>query len=305
MAPLPDTALPAWATWATLGALGLLAALAALVGGVLRRRRNGATDTFWGHVGELRRRLVRMVLAVCGALAVIFLVRVRAAPPFVGVDAYDNLAAQLFRRMAGDLVPADVRLVVTAPTDGFVAVFDVALGLAILLTLPYLLAQVGGFVWPALKPKERRMLVRAVVPATCLFALGALFAYVVLLPAGFGALYTFASVLGAQTFLDVGEFVPFTLMMLGITGLAFQTPLAMAVLARAGLATPRGYLRYWRHAVLAIVIVAALVTPDPTPVSQMLVSGPLVGLYFLGIGLSVPMARRHARDAGSATVAVA
>jgi sec-independent protein translocase protein TatC len=82
---------------------------------------------------------------------------------------------------------------------------------------------------------------------------------------------------------------------MGLTGLAFQTPLLMYGLARVGLATPRGYLKKWRHATVVIVIVAAVATPDPTPVSQLLVAGPMLGLYFLGVALAVPASRAFTR----------
>lgn len=297
MAPPPELQLPAWATWATLGALLLFSTLAAFVGFGLRRAPESGRQPVLGHLAELRRRLVHMVLALGAALALIFVVRVLPAAPWLGIDAYDNVAAQVFRRMAADLVPATVRLVVTRPTDGFVAVFDVALGLAVIITLPYLFAQAGGFLWPALRARERRILLRLLVPATLLFLLGAAFAYWVVLPAAFAALYTFSAVLGAENLLDVGEFVSFSAMFLLLSGAAFQTPLLMYGVARAGLVTPRGYLRRWRHAIVAIVVVAALVTPDPTPVSQMLVSGPLVALYFLGVALAVPARRAYEKAA--------
>lgn len=297
MAASPPVDLPAWAPWAALTALALLAALVAGVGSWLRRLPlKGDRTTVWGHLHELRRRLVRIVLALVAGVGIAFLVRLQSAPPWLGIDPYDNLAAQVFRRMAADLVPSTVDLVVTRPTDGFVAIFDAALGLGILLTLPYLLAQIGGFFLPALRPRERKMLAWMVLPTLLLFLVGALFAYLIVLPAAYQALYTFSAVLGAKNFLDVNEFMGFTLMFLVLSGAAFQTPLVMYALARVGVTSPRAYLHYWRHVIVAIVIVAGLVTPDPTPVSQLLVAGPLVGLYFLGIALSVGARRAFERS---------
>jgi sec-independent protein translocase protein TatC len=257
----------------------------------------------WGHVGELRRRLVRSLAALAAGLALVFLVRVQARWPYVGLDPYDNLAAQVFRQGAADLVPPDVGLIVTRPMDGFVAVFDVAILLAVLLTLPYVLAQVVGFLAPALRQRERRVLLALVVPAFLLFALGIAFGYRVVLPTAYRALYGFSAVLGAQTLLDVNEFVSFTLLFLLLCGAAFQTPLAMYGLARAGLVRPAVFLRKWRHAVVAIVVLAAVATPDPTPVSQLLVSGPLVALYFLGVALALPGWRAHQRTLRTPTPA--
>jgi sec-independent protein translocase protein TatC len=277
-------------------ALAILAALAATVGAVAGTRRGAADATFWGHFGELRRRLVRIVLGVLAGILVAFLIRIEPVAPWVGFDAYDNLAAQVFRRMAADLVPDGVALVVTAPTAGFVALFNVALALGVVVSLPYVLAQLAGFLGPALRRHERALLLRLLLPAFLLFVLGILFAYAFVLPSAFAALYAFADTLGAATFLDVEAFVSFALLFMLLTGAAFQTPLVMYGLARVGLATPRGYLRKWRHAVVAIVLIAALATPDPTPVSQMLVSAPLLGLYLLGAALAVPAAKAYARS---------
>jgi sec-independent protein translocase protein TatC len=289
----PD--LPSWSPWAALAALALVGLLAAVVGWRLGRRTADPLG-FWGHVQELRLRLARMVLTLAIAVAAVFLVRIEAQAPYVGIDPYDNLAAQAFRRMAADLVPADVRLVVTSPAEGFVAMFNVALGLGVLASLPYLLAQVGQFLWPAMAARERRILGLALGPAAALFAVGAAFAYAVILPSAMAALYAFSDALGADGLLQVREFVSFTVLMMLLTGAAFLTPVAMYAVARAGLATARGLLRRWRHALVAIVVVAAFVTPDPTPVSQVLVAGPLFGLYLLGVAAAVPAQRAHERS---------
>ncbi|MES2154276.1 MAG: twin-arginine translocase subunit TatC [bacterium] len=293
MAPPVD--LPAWATWASVAALLLLAMLAGVSAALAKRRTGPDQDTFMGHAKDLGRRIRRILIAIVGAIILVMLVRIEAFPPYVGFDAVDNLAAQVFRRMAHDLVPAGVQLIVLRPMDGFVALFDIAVGLGILLALPYVLAQLGGFILPAMRARERHLMWRFIAPTSLLFLIGVLFAYSTVLPAGYRALYSFSAVLGAANYLDVNEFVGFTLMFLGLTGLAFQTPLVMVALARLGFATPRGYVRKWRHTLVAILLLAGLATPDPTPVSQLLVSGPLFGLYMLGIALSVPARRAYDR----------
>jgi len=276
--------------------MAMLATLAGVAGWWHGRNRSAAAQaSFLSHARELGRRVARMVLAVIVAIVFVFIFYVRRDAPYLGVDPYQNLASQVFSRMYADLVPAGVAPAAFAPTDAFVAIFDVALGLGVLLALPYILLQLGGFFGPALKPRERRILVRLVVPCFIFFVAGVAFAYVVVLPRAYEALYTFADVLGAEKLLQVNEFVSFTLMFLVLTGIAFQAPLVMYGLARAGIATAQGYLKYWRHAVVAIVVAAGIVTPDPTPVSQILVSGPMVGLYFLGVWLAVPAQRAHQR----------
>lgn len=274
-----------------------LALLLAGVGMALRLRRGGrergeARLGVWGHLEEARRRTLVVAAALVAGLVLALTTRVVVwhgtvaglglSLPVLLPGLYDTLAAQLFRAAAADLVPPGVELVVTSPMAGFAAQVNVALGIAAALALPVALHQAGRFVGPALRPAERRLLSAALVPAMLLFLLGALFGYAVVLPFTLQALYQFSGALGARGLLSAQDFASFTLSFLLGFGLAFQTPLAMAALSRVGLVPPRAYWRHARHAVVAILVVAMVVTPDPTIVSQLMLAVPMVALYVLG-----------------------
>lgn len=283
------------------GTLAVLALLAlALVLALLLRRRPGLErGRLLEHVEELRRRLLVVMASLLGGTLVAMTVRVEwhdawgTAWPLPTPALYDTLAAQLLLAMADHVVPAGVELVVTGPFDAFKAQFDVALAFGIALAVPTALVQASRFVAPALRPHEHRLLRLSILPATALFVLGAAFAFVVVLPVTLAALYQFPDPLGAQELLQVGELAGFILGFVVAFGLAFQTPLAMAVLSRVGLVDPRSYWRGWRHAVLVVVIAAGVLTPDPTVVSQAMLAVPLLGLYFLGAAVAGRMARRR------------
>jgi sec-independent protein translocase protein TatC len=277
--------------------IATVAVLALVLAGVvvalrLRRPVRVARLGIWQHVEELRRRLLVVAGVLMAGLVVALAVHVRlwhgavlgvaATLPVPSLALYDTLSAQVFRAAAAHLVPPGVQLIVTSPMDGFAAQFSVALGLAIVAALPVALYEMGCFVAPALRPRERRLLALAVVPAMLLFLLGALFGYLVVLPFTLSALYEFSGALGARGLLTVQDFASFTLSFLVGFGLAFQTPLAMAALSRIGLVPPRAYWRKARHAVIAILIVAMVVTPDPTIISQLMLAVPMVLLYVLG-----------------------
>lgn len=248
--------------------------------------------TFLGHLAELRRRLLWVLSTFLGATLVAFLVRFEGTAPYVALDPYDNMAAQLVRKAAADLLPAGVELVATRPTDGIAANVQVALAIGLAVSLPMAWVQFGAFLKPALRPVERRTLLAVTLPSLALFVGGAAFAYTVLLPLALEALATFSANLGAVTLLQVDEFIAFVASTMLIVGLAFETPVLLYALARAGLVTPSGLVRKWRHAVVAILILAGVLTPDPTVVSQLLVAGPLLGLYFVGVLAAIPAARR-------------
>ncbi|MGQ0536599.1 MAG: twin-arginine translocase subunit TatC [Methanobacteriota archaeon] len=244
------------------------------------------------HLAELRRRLLR-VFAVFGAAFVLaFAFDVRrvavggALLPLPVPSFSPTIASRVFARMTSDLVPDGVTLVVTGPLDAVLAQVEVALFLACLSALPVALYEGAAFLVPGLTDRERRVFLATLLPATLLFALGAAFAYFVMVPMLLGTLYAFAPGLGAVPLVTTDRLVSFALLLVLVFGLMFELPVLMAVAARLGLASARGYLRYWRHAILAMFLLAAVITPDPSVVNQVVVAVPLVVLYLVGVVFS-------------------
>jgi sec-independent protein translocase protein TatC len=269
-----------------LGTLLLLAALAVATGVAVVRagRRVARPLTFLGHVEELRHRILVTTGAFLVGTTLAFALRIE---PWRGAwrivfAVQDNIAAQLFRVVARDLVPRDVRLVSTSPLDGFMVEFQVAMAIGAFLALPVLLAQVVGFFAPGLQERERRALLWMLGPAMALFALGAAFAYRFVLPFMFRVLYGYTDALGAEPLLRLRDFVAFSFGLMLVFGLAFQTPLLMAGLSRFGIVRSQTWRRIWRYAIVAILIVSAVVT-DPSIPSQLMVAAPLSVLYGLGV----------------------
>ncbi len=291
----PDLLLAAGVTaWraATIALLALAAVGVAVALLVLRSRRAAGTGTrdlarlgLWGHVAELRDRILWCLGAWSVATLAVFSVRVEANPWKVVPALHDNVAAQAYRAMARLLVPDGVQLVVLRPLDGFSAEFGIAMALGFALALPVLLWQLYGFVGPALRARERRLLRLTVLPAVALFATGAAFAATILAPVLLGTLYGYPAALGAQPFLLVDELVSFVATLALVFGVASLTPLVMAGLASVGLVHWRSLLRGWRHATVAILVLCALFT-DGTLVTLAMVCAPLLGLYFVGVGLA-------------------
>lgn len=274
--------------------IGTAAILALLLAAILvalalgRRREPEAKAPWLGHVEELRRRLLwPIAVLVTGTLfALTFRLDSWHGLVVPQPALFDNLASQVFRTFSARLVPEGVSLVVTTPLDGFTAQFAVAASVGLAAALPVTLYQLGRFAAPAMRPSERRVLAQSVVPATGLFVAGAAFAYLAVLPVTFAALYQFGDALGAQGLLQVSAFSSFTLAFLLGFGVAFQLPLAMAVLSRIGIVAPQAYWRRWRHALVILLAVGMVLTPDPTIVSQVLLALPLFLLYLLGATLA-------------------
>lgn len=250
------------------------------------------------HVEELRRRLVVCIAAWLVVTLAAFSFRIGTWRGFpVPIPALrDNFAAQAFHAIAEHAVPDNVTLVVTRPFDAFVAELSIAAAIGFVVVLPIAFGQLAAYVGPALRPAERRMLLRAIVPATALFLAGAAFAWFLVLPLLLRTLYEYAASLGAEPLLVVADLISFTLTTLVMFGLAFQLPLVMAVLARAGIVEASTFASKWRHAVVAIVIVSAFAT-DPTVISQLMMAGPLLVLYGLGIVAARAAGRARRRAA--------
>ncbi len=279
-------------TWLRAGVVVFVAVVAVLVLRGAGRPGASSPSMHWTqHLDDLRRRLLVSMAALLGASAFVFSFRWDRGSWYPVPALHDNLAAQAFHRLASDLVPTGVTLVQVRPLDGFMAELAIAFGIAAILTLPITVGQLGGFLLPALKPQERRALRSAFLPMLLLFAAGVSFCYAYVLPFMFGTLYGYGTALGAQPLLEISELVSFSVSLLLVFGAAFQTPVVMYALSRVGLVEAATWTSKWRHATIAIFVVAALVT-DPTVISQVLVALPLLGLYGLGIVAAMVAERR-------------
>ncbi len=220
------------------------------------------------HLVELRHRIFIVLGWLLGAAIVAFI--------------FSNQLLDLISRPKGD-----IQLIVLAPIDMLWATFEVIFGTAAVLTLPVLLYQALRFVGPALEtPAEKaayRMIAMIGIPLVLIFfVLGTLFAYFIMLPFALRYLASFGTDIARASW-NVRAYFSFTVGVMLWMGAAFETPLIMALLARLGIASPRGMAQKWRYAIVLIAALAAIITPTVDPLNMALVMGPLLGLYFLGV----------------------
>jgi sec-independent protein translocase protein TatC len=223
------------------------------------------------HLQELRRRLIVSSLAVVVGLAV------------SAVFADD--AIEVLKEPAEDRV-AEFQLQFIEPFEAFAAYFRVALLGGLILAMPVIVWQALAFVSPGLRPNERRWLFGTVAGATALFLGGVLFAYFVALPPALDFLLEFGGGDLAQANIRIGAYIDFVTRLLFWTGVSFQTPIVVMYLARFRIISAGQLLRWWRYAVVAIAVVAAVITPTVDPVTMTLVAAPMLVLYFVGVALA-------------------
>lgn len=181
------------------------------------------------------------------------------------------------------------------PLEGFSTRFMLSLLLAVVAGLPFYSAQIWGFILPGLLHRERRLVRPIAFWSATLFLAGLAFSSLVLTPTMIRILTSFGSE-HVRAQISVGYLFDFFFKMGLACGLLFQLPLVVAVLSFVGLVSSRFLLSKWRHAIVLILIVAAIVTPGDGP-SQLILAVPIVVLYFISIWIAVAIERGRRRRA--------
>ena len=212
-------------------------------------------------------------------------------------STYDSFASQALLVIQEDLLPQGVELIVTNPLSAFLAQVIVSLLMAFIVTLPYFFYKMFGYLFPALFESERKAILKVLLPSVFLFFAGCAFAYHILIPLIFKTLYPYTVIIGAVPFFSVQEFISLVFGIMIAVGIMFLLPVFMSLLAFLGLIGPSFWKRNWRHALLVFLIFSAIITPDGTGISMMILSAPLAGLYFLGVVGTVTFSRSRDSNA--------
>ena len=229
----------------------------------------GSEAPFVSHLVELRDRLIRALIAIAAAFAVLVF-----WPGPAGL--YDLLAAPLVAHL-----PKGATLIATNVISPVLVPLKITLMAAFMVALPVVLYQVWAFVAPGLYSHEKKMVLPLVVSSTLLFLIGVAFCYYLVIPGMSRFIQSFApaSITAAP---DIEQYFGFVLTLFFIFGIAFEVPVAVIVLARIGVVTI-DQLKQWRgYFIVGSFIVAAVVTP-PDVISQLALAVPMCILYEIGI----------------------
>ena len=174
-------------------------------------------------------------------------------------------------------------LVFYGPTEALFASIKVSFLAAVLGSLPVIFYQFWKFVSPALLPKEQRWGIPIFMLAGALFALGLVFCNLVILPLVIDFFVSFGMDRDITPQLGVGTYIDFNVKFLLVFGCAFELPLVLTILARVGVVSARVLAKFRKHAIITSLIVSAVVTPDATLFTMLLMAVPLMVLYEIGI----------------------
>lgn len=201
---------------------------------------------------------------------------------FLPLPTENSISVQVFNKIRQDLLPSNVQIIVTNPMSAFLAQLLLASLLGFLLTFPLFLYKIITYLRPALHPHERRTVIWSIMPLTFLFLLGSAFSYFFLIPATFDILYPYATVMGIIPFFSLDEFIYYVLLLIIVAGVMFLLPMFMVLLSFIRIVKAEFWIRKWRGALLFFLILSAIITPDQTGITMVMLFIPLAMLYFVG-----------------------
>ena len=219
------------------------------------------------HLEDLRRMLKRCLLVLVAACA--------ACVPFAR-PLLRWLQAPLQRVAAQNHYSFE--LITTSPVEGFMQLVKAVFATGVLVSLPFMIYFGARFVFPGLKPHERKALVYGGLAGAALVAFGVGFGYVLTLPVAVKFMFYFNGLLGTTANWKIDAYLGFVLQLLIGFGLAFELPLILLLLGRLGIVSTAQMRQYRRHVVVGILVLAMLLTP-PDVASQLEMAIPLYLLY--------------------------
>jgi sec-independent protein translocase protein TatC len=226
---------------------------------------NDVEMSLFDHLEELRQRifyaLIAVVIGVIGC--------------FVGVKPIVQMLE----------IPAQgVKFLQLAPGEYFFVSIKVAGYSGILVSSPFILYQIIQFVLPGLTRRERRLVGPVVLGSSVLFFIGLGFAYIALVPAALNFFISYGADVVEQLW-SIDKYFEFVLLLMFSTGLAFQIPIIQLLFGYLGIVSSEQMLSSWRIVIIAATVLGAVLTPSTDPLTQSLLAGAVLSLYFGGIGL--------------------
>ena len=249
-----------------------------------------AQMTFWEHLDVLRDSIIRMIVAAVVMGVVAFCLK---EPLFDIVLAPKDSDFITYRWLGGEAF--SINLINTGLAEQFLIHMKVALMVGVLVASPYILFLLFRFIAPALYENERRNSVRITVAAYAMFLLGIVVNYFIIFPLTVRFLGTYQVNETVNNMLTISSYIDTMMMMSLIFGIIFEIPVVSWLLAIFGLLKASWMSQYRRHAVIAILILAAAITPTGDALTLVIVALPIWLLYEVSI-LIVKMSNKSTNE---------
>lgn len=259
--------------------------------------------SFLDHLEELRWHVVRAVIAILFFMIAAFVYTKEIFDNIIFAPAKVDFPTFKWLCQLGEYTGASGLCVQTIPfkiqsrymTGQFTMQFMAAFVIGLILAFPYVFWEIWRFVKPGLHNTERKFSKGAVFFVSFLFATGVLFGYYVLSPMSIWFFSTYSISETIVNEFDITSYVQTIVALVFGSGLLFQLPMVVYFLTKIGIVTPKFMRTYRKHAIIIILILAALITP-PDPLSQTIIAIPLYVLYEISIFISAMVMRNKRKE---------
>jgi sec-independent protein translocase protein TatC len=244
-----------------------------------QKRVEDARMSFLEHLYDLRKRLRNAAL--------IFIVATIAS--FFFAQNYFDVLTRPARVAWTAALKREPVFVFTTPTEAFWVYTKLSMYAAILVSCPFIIWEIWKFIAPGLYKKEKRMALTVTMATAFCFVGGAVFGYVLISKPALTFLFSLSEAFTGplpfkiEPMVRMEDMVGFMMAMLLGTGVAFELPVVLAVLGWLGLVTARGLWKFNKYALILSAVVGGVLTPGPDVLSQLLMAGPLFGLFNISI----------------------
>ena len=236
--------------------------------------------TFWEHTEELLSRMRIILVCVFIAGAVVGFFPVNPATLFDPLStSYTPIISVVLRQVERDLLPKDVVLIAgnMMDTAGIYLLMSALMGVTV--SMPIIAYELYKFINPALLETERKYMRRFIGSFVGLFIAGAFFSYKIIIPITLRVMLWFVYSAGAALFIPIADFFSQVIVLIAVVGLFFTFPVFFVLLVLLGIVNP-GYLSSNRKSVYAgFLILAIVLTADPTPITDMILLVPFIVLF--------------------------
>ena len=240
--------------------------------------------SFWDHLEALRWCLLRVIIVLFIVLVGCFVALPNVFDAWILGPAHaDFFVYKWFAFMYGE--GSDVNIININVASQFMTHITTSLWIALVLTFPYLMYQIWVFVKPALYPQEIKGVKGAFVGGTVLFYLGCAVGYLIVFPIIFKFLTQYQVSQEIVNQISLNSYMGIFLMMIFIMGLVFEMPMLAWLLSQLGVLRKPFLRKYRKHAVVVLLVLAAIITPTGDPFTLMVVFLPLYLLYEFSIVL--------------------
>ena len=236
------------------------------------------TMTFWDHLDELRSVIIRTLVVTVAAAAVAFCLKEQLFDIVLAPRSSDFITYRLM-----GVEPFSIHLMNTGLTEQFMIHLKTAMYAGVLVALPYIVYLLFGFISPALYDNERKYATLLCTSGYLMFMLGTLLNYFLIFPLTVKFLGTYQVSPDVANMLTLQSYMDTMLMMNLVMGIIFELPVVSWILGRMGLINAQMMRAMRRHAVVAILVVAAIITPTTDAFTLFIVALPIWLLYELSI----------------------